>query len=236
MCDAQLNYPVHEKELLAIVHMPKKWHVELLGTPFTIYTDHHTLENFMMQCNLSCQQAHWQEFFVQYNFTIQYIPGEENMVTDALSQLPPDDKDMSTYPQQTINIPTTQVNMKPVALVLSIMSDPFLLADIKSGYNSDTWCMHLMQLIGSLPGLQHRDDLLYLNDCLVIPRIAHLRKTIFWLAHDDLGHTCLDKSYAAIQDYFYWLNMCHNLENSYIPACTKCVRNKSRTIASSPGA
>lgn len=81
--NAQLNYPVHEKELLAIVRTLKKWRIELLGTPFTVYTDHRTLENFMSQWELSCRQVRWQEFFGQYNFTIEYIPGEENTVANA---------------------------------------------------------------------------------------------------------------------------------------------------------
>ena len=34
------NYPVHEKELLAIVHALKKWRSDLLGIPIFIYTDH----------------------------------------------------------------------------------------------------------------------------------------------------------------------------------------------------
>ena len=36
---AELNYPVHEKELLAIIRALKKWKVDLLGSPFFIYTD-----------------------------------------------------------------------------------------------------------------------------------------------------------------------------------------------------
>jgi hypothetical protein len=54
---AQLNYPVHEKEMLAIIRALTKWHVDLLGIPFLIYTDHKTLENFDIQCDLSCHQA-----------------------------------------------------------------------------------------------------------------------------------------------------------------------------------
>jgi len=47
------NYPVHEKELLAIICALKKWHSDLLGIPIIIYTDHQTLENFDTQCDLS---------------------------------------------------------------------------------------------------------------------------------------------------------------------------------------
>jgi hypothetical protein len=94
---AQLNYPVHEKELLTIVRALKKWQIELLGTRFTVYTDHRTLENFMTQRELSRRQARWQEFFGQYDFDIQYIRGEDNSVADALSRLPPEMDDTPIY-------------------------------------------------------------------------------------------------------------------------------------------
>jgi len=50
---AELNYPVHEKELLAVIHALKKWQVDLLSSSFFIYTDHKTLENFVTQKDLS---------------------------------------------------------------------------------------------------------------------------------------------------------------------------------------
>jgi hypothetical protein len=50
---AQLNCPVHEKELLVIIHTLQKWCSDLLGSPITIYTDHCTLENFNNQKDLS---------------------------------------------------------------------------------------------------------------------------------------------------------------------------------------
>ena len=40
------HYPVHEKELLAVVRALKKWRSDLLGIPISVYTDHRTLENF----------------------------------------------------------------------------------------------------------------------------------------------------------------------------------------------
>lgn len=228
--DAQLNYPVHEKELLSIVRALKKWRVELLGTPFTVYTDHRTLENFMTQRELSRRQARWQEFFAQYDFTIQYIPGEENVVADALSRLPRETDVEPTYVKQTMNMPPKAGNsVSPIGLILSITPDNSLLNDIKDGYTKDPWCVRLSQLTNSLPGLQKRDELLYINDRLVIPRVTHLRETLFRLAHDDLGHFGADKSYAALRQSFYWPNMRRDLEDSYIPACPECARNKSRT-------
>ena len=46
---AELNYPVHEKELLAIICALAKWRTDLLGYTFEVWTDHKTLEHFGTQ-------------------------------------------------------------------------------------------------------------------------------------------------------------------------------------------
>lgn len=96
---AEKNYPVHEKQLLAIVCALKKWQSDLLGTQIYVYTDHKTLQNFNTQKDLSRQQLRWQEFMSQYDMTIIYIWGKDNTVTDTLSRVPPDSfPDESSHP------------------------------------------------------------------------------------------------------------------------------------------
>ena len=85
---AELNYPVHEKEMLAIIRVLKKWWADLFGSAFTIFTDHKTLEKFDSQHDLSCQQARWMEFMLQFDAKIVYIKGDDNSVADVLSCLP----------------------------------------------------------------------------------------------------------------------------------------------------
>ena len=84
---AELNYPVHEKELLAIIRALKEWWTDLICVPFTIFTDHKMLENFHAQWDLSCHQARWIKFLSQYDRKIVYIKGEDNSVADALSRI-----------------------------------------------------------------------------------------------------------------------------------------------------
>ena len=86
---AEWHYPVHEKELLAIVCTLKKWCSDLLGSQITVYTDHHTLENFSTQKDLSHHQLRWQELMSQFDLDITYIKGEDNCVANALSCLLP---------------------------------------------------------------------------------------------------------------------------------------------------
>ena len=87
---AQQNYPVHDKEMLAIVRATDKWDYHLIGRPFFIYTDHRTLEYFNTQKKLNRRQARWATHLANYDYELRYIKGESNVVADALSRLPSD--------------------------------------------------------------------------------------------------------------------------------------------------
>ena len=86
LSDAEKNYPVHEKEMLAIVNALKIWHVYLLGNHFQVITDHASLKFLHTQPNLSTRQARWMEMLADYDFNITYLPGKTNIVADALSR------------------------------------------------------------------------------------------------------------------------------------------------------
>jgi hypothetical protein len=47
MTPAKRNYPVHEQELLAVVHALQKWKTLLLGMKVHVMSDHHSLVYLM---------------------------------------------------------------------------------------------------------------------------------------------------------------------------------------------
>src|ERR1700756_4705471 len=59
MNDAERNYPVHEQELLAIVHALREWRHYLLGNRITIITDHRSFQYLATQDKLSAKQTRW---------------------------------------------------------------------------------------------------------------------------------------------------------------------------------
>ena len=61
----ELNYDIHDKELLAIFEAFKSWrhYLEGAGTPIDVVTDHKNLEYFSMMKLLTQQQAHWSVAF-----------------------------------------------------------------------------------------------------------------------------------------------------------------------------
>ncbi|POM74468.1 Pol protein [Phytophthora palmivora] len=86
---AERNYPVHDKELLAMKYALVKFRVYLLGTrPFVIYTDHASLRTATNSPHLSQRMARWLSFFAEYNFRVEYKPGKLNVLADALSRRP----------------------------------------------------------------------------------------------------------------------------------------------------
>jgi hypothetical protein len=256
---AELNYPVHEKELLAIIRALKKWRVDLLGSQFFIYTDHKTLQNFNVQKDLSRLQARWMEFMSQFDAKIVYIKGDENTVADALSRFPSpktleeaenvarhpynfceDDDDVTSIasivipelfgPWETATHLSSRVSFPaPVCATLEITADKSFLDSVRAGYAEDAWCKTLPSASLSWPGLVFRDDLWYVGNRLIIPRTANLRETLFILAHDVLGHFGFDKTYGSLRNAYYWPNMRRDLELGYVASCPDCQCNKSST-------
>ncbi|KAJ1595825.1 hypothetical protein NDA14_004302 [Ustilago hordei] len=95
MLSAEKNYEIHNKELLALVACLTQWQHMLAGLPsqLVILTDHEALKYFKLQCHITGQQARWVVLLADFNFILQYQPGDKGGEPDAL---------------------TRQVNMQPV--------------------------------------------------------------------------------------------------------------------------
>ncbi|TFY69679.1 hypothetical protein EVJ58_g270 [Rhodofomes roseus] len=84
---AQSNYAVHEIEMLAGVEAMLRHRDILQGCDFTWVTDHKGLTHLWTQKNLSGRQARWMEKLSEFSFDIEYVPGVENVLADALSRI-----------------------------------------------------------------------------------------------------------------------------------------------------
>ena len=76
MAPAEINYPIHNKELLAIIVALTEWQAELEGLQqtdwFEILIDHQALTYFMTTKKLNSWQAWWAEYLSRFHFMIQY--------------------------------------------------------------------------------------------------------------------------------------------------------------------
>ena len=81
-----LNKPIYEKEIMAILHVLKKWNPYLIRRHFKVKRDHDSLKYFLEQRLSSEEQQKWVTKILDYDFEIIYKKWKHNIVADALSR------------------------------------------------------------------------------------------------------------------------------------------------------
>ncbi|GJP49600.1 hypothetical protein CLOM_g8787 [Closterium sp. NIES-68] len=203
MQSAERNYPVHDKEMLAIIHAFKIWRCYLTGADLTVRTDHKSLQYLRAHPNLNPRQIRWLDY-LESNFTykITYEKGANN-IADALSR------------------PSAQL-----AAVLVAQSNPLLSGLFTHGYSTDPFFVN----DGHLP-ITTRKGVYYLRsgtDRIWVPSYRLLRELLIQEVHDSnlSGHFGVDKTLKALQWFYYWPDMVTDVQR-YVAACPICQQMKS---------
>ncbi len=86
--EAERNYDIYDKELLAIVRALEEWrhHLEGADERFEIWTDHKNLIDFQEAQKLNCRQSRWSLFLSRFEFNLLHRLGKAAGKPDALSQ------------------------------------------------------------------------------------------------------------------------------------------------------
>ena len=234
MVPAELNYEIHDKEMLAIVACFKEWRHYLEGAalPIKVYTDHRSLEYFTTSKQLNRRQARWSELLADFTFIIQYRPGVQGTKPDALTRRP----DVHTVQKggsldPTINPQNQQQLLKDgqflfASAVYTIQPEfPQLVKDAQS---TDTFRTNLPADLHDTP-FHIKNDMLYNRERLYVPDQGKLRLTILQHYHDHrtAGHPGRHKTLQLIQRDFWWPKM-RDYVKEYVDTCDKCGRTKSR--------
>ena len=77
---------MREKELLAIIYALKTWRPYLLDQPFTVETDHQTLQELLTQRTCTQRLARWLNLLSEYRPVFKWIPGHTNTTADGISR------------------------------------------------------------------------------------------------------------------------------------------------------
>lgn len=242
MLPAETRYPVHEQELLAIIHALKTWRHYLSGTKFTVLSDHDTLRYFKTQPQLSNRQARWKDVIANFDFDIKHIDGKKNVVADGLSRRP----DHALHSSELLAMLSTATGTagtsdrnewksesateqrlkRRVTFRLNAVST--LLDAIKEAAPLDaTYVAEFNRRRTRADPITERDGLLYHGDRLVVPNDTQLRTRILHECHDSplSGHLGKDKTLEQVKRRFYWQRMDADIAQ-YVTSCDACQRNK----------
>ena len=79
-----MNYSVTEKETLAIIHGLRHFQPQLNGTKFMILTDHAACLAFAKTTDVTERNARWLTLLSGFDYTIQHLEGNKNVLVDTL--------------------------------------------------------------------------------------------------------------------------------------------------------
>jgi hypothetical protein len=85
---AELNYPIYDKEFLAILNAFKEFRHYLLGShhQIKVFTDHKNITHFSTTQQLSGRQLRYAEYLSEFDYVIIHVKGTENGRADAISR------------------------------------------------------------------------------------------------------------------------------------------------------
>ncbi|KAK3534513.1 hypothetical protein QTP86_016589 [Hemibagrus guttatus] len=198
LTDAERNYDVGNKELLAMKAAIKEWRHWLEGStyPFEVITDHKTLEYIKSAKRLNPRQARWSLFFTRFQFTVTYRPGSKNSKADALSR-------RHDHPQAEFK---PDPILPPSIIIAPVTWD--LMEEIpkeQQGEPTPPGC----------PPTKH-----YV--------LSNLRIRVMQWVHTSLcsGHPGISRTLHLTQNSFWWPSMVKDVA-TYVKSCSVCALSKT---------
>ncbi|KAF1334018.1 reverse transcriptase, partial [Globisporangium splendens] len=233
---AERNYPVHDKELLAMKYSLVKFRVYLLGEErFAIYTDHASLRTAVKTPHLSQRMARWFSFFAEYNFVVHYKPGKTDILADALSRRP--DYDPKTKSGDTDGACRLCEDVQAIAVraattdLLKYFKDPSdkALQGLPSRTRSRVHRFRVHN--GLLYYAVEQGD----TARVVVPNDEGLRHRLLYEYHDSPsgGHLGREKTFLSLSRDYYWPHM-YKWVRKYVRTCEICQRVKPSGSTQAP--
>lgn len=238
---AERNYPIHEKEALAIYYALKEWRQYLEGAKqeVVVLTDHESLKYLMTSKMLNRREARWARYFADFRLTIKHVPGRTAGKPDALSRRvdymsrdsgPPS----MAWDQNSHNyhplITKTQFLCAAMATRSTTLDD-----EIRSVSAQDPEIQSMVAALQVNPRTTRpEDDIIFIGPdgilrykgARIVPKA--LRQRVLSDLHDSQhsGHPGRQRTYKSIRTWYWWPGMRKEIID-YVTRCATCQRDKA---------
>ncbi|KAA3470474.1 DNA/RNA polymerases superfamily protein [Gossypium australe] len=218
----EMNYPMHDLELVVIVFALKIWHHYLFGEKCHIYTDHKSLKYLMTQKELNLRQRRWLELLKDYELVIDYHPGKATVVADALSR-----KSLCALQDMS-----TQIDLCDNGSVLAELKvRSMFIRQICDAQKSDDEMIAKRAQCDLNSDPEYRvdsDDYLRFRDWICVPRNSKLIQMILNEAHNSrlTAHPGSTKMYNDLKQFYWWHGMKQDI-SEFVSKCLVCQQVKA---------
>jgi hypothetical protein len=209
-----LQKPIYEKEMMAILHALKKWRPYLIGRHFKVKTDHDSLKYFLEQRLSSEEQQKWVTKILGYDFEIVYKKGKQNVVADALSRK---DEDVEAF------------------LCAISINQPDWIIEARDEWKNDekvwTLIQRLQQDSSESNTFTWKNDSLWYKDRLYLCKNSQLKQKVLLELHTSPvgGHSGFLKTYHRVKKVFFWDGLKTDVQR-FVAECLVCQQNKVEII------
>lgn len=223
LAERERNYSTSEREALAVVFALTKWRSHLLGVPFTVRTDHQSLK-FLSTCRLlSPRISRWALALQEYNYTIEYVAGTQNVIADSLSRWPME------------RLPTPPGKHFQLFKLKSLKRDwtlPFDVEKLPELQEKDDRLAKVINTLGDKTNerfLRH-DGVLYVRRGHDEPALLAVPQSILGQVirayHEGYGHFGVTKTWQALKTEI-WAYKLHRRVREVVAGCDICQRAKA---------
>ncbi len=230
LSEAERNYDVYDRELLAIVKSLRHWRVYLAGAPhqIVIHTDHANLLYWKELRKISRRVAREFQELSEYNFILKHIAGMKNARADVLSR-------RSDYNMG--NEDNDDVIVLPEDIFIKLAGDePVEEIDLRSRINASNLAHEntICQWANSHQ-LRHEHDTWWKDTALVVAGGNNLKRGVISIFHDPpyRGHPGITNTYHLLREEYWWPNIRQDVEE-YVKGCAVCQADKINTHHQKP--
>src|SRR5208282_2790998 len=182
---AEMNYPVHDREMLSIICALKEWRHYLHGQKFTILTDNVSLKWFHTKEILNQRQVRWMEYLQEFDHAIVHQKGKHNVVADGLSRRP-DHRGTEAHADADADADATEIDMEVHVQEVSDIKVDQVQDRCKRAYPSDGLAQQVLTGSKAVRHMHVENGLIYFHPKRIyVPATApEVRSDILSECHD----------------------------------------------------